>query len=587
MDGPLDVIRSRVDGLARELDDVRRRLDRLERRPDEGASAEAVLGVAIPQGPVRLPGVAITPLPTGVISLLGRTLMVLGGAYLLRAITDAGLVPGLVGAVAGLVYAAAFLLLADRAAAAGRRTSALFHGFAAVAIAYPLVWEATGRFATFTPATAACALLVFVALGLVVAERGALWEIAWASTLLAILTALGLLIRTHELVTITIALWLMAVGVEGAALRDRWLSLRWPAAIGLDLVILMVAMVELRRDGPPEGYETLSTAILVSMGLGAIALYLSSTSARTLLRGRPISAFEIVQTAVALVIGYGGATSVVMARGGSPMALGILGLLLGVAGYAAAFGFLERRPEFGRNFYAYTTLGGVLTLVGTRLVFGEVVLALAWSGVAVGALWLGARFERMTLKMHGALYGTAATVAAGLLGSATDALLESATGPWRAPTAVGATTFVFLAAGYGILVRARGPGTGSWWGRLPQAIVAAILAWSVAGLAAAGLTAAVAGAPGPGTDAAVVAAVRTAVLAGVSVGLAWAGQRWSLSELKWLVYPLLGGGALKLLAEDLRQGRPATLFLAFALYGAALFATPRLMRNEEGKRPEN
>ena len=36
--------------------------------------------------------------------------------------------------------------------------------------------------------------------------------------------------------------------------------------------------------------------------------------------------------------------------------------------------------------------------------------------------------------------------------------------------------------------------------------------------------------------------------------------------------------ALKLLAEDFPQGRPATLFLAFALCGGAFILAPRLLR---------
>jgi hypothetical protein len=45
-----------------------------------------------------------------------------------------------------------------------------------------------------------------------------------------------------------------------------------------------------------------------------------------------------------------------------------------------------------------------------------------------------------------------------------------------------------------------------------------------------------------------------------------------------LVYPTLAVGALKLLLDDLRKGRPATLFISFVLYGIALILAPRLAR---------
>jgi hypothetical protein len=52
--------------------------------------------------------------------------------------------------------------------------------------------------------------------------------------------------------------------------------------------------------------------------------------------------------------------------------------------------------------------------------------------------------------------------------------------------------------------------------------------------------------------------------------------RWP--EVVWLLYPVLGLGAVKLVLDDLRRGRPATLFLSFVLYGAALILAPRIAR---------
>ncbi len=40
--------------------------------------------------------------------------------------------------------------------------------------------------------------------------------------------------------------------------------------------------------------------------------------------------------------------------------------------------------------------------------------------------------------------------------------------------------------------------------------------------------------------------------------------------------------ALKLVAEDLRVGRPATLFPALAAYGVGLIVAPRLLRSDGG-----
>jgi hypothetical protein len=48
------------------------------------------------------------------------------------------------------------------------------------------------------------------------------------------------------------------------------------------------------------------------------------------------------------------------------------------------------------------------------------------------------------------------------------------------------------------------------------------------------------------------------------------------------VYPLVALGGVKLLLQDLRDGRPATLVVSLALYGAVLVLAPRLLKRVEG-----
>ena len=72
------------------------------------------------------------------LSFVGRTFVALGGAYLLRALTDAAVVPLPQGTALGLAYAAGWLAMSDRAGAANRRTSAVFHGLVATIIAVPV-----------------------------------------------------------------------------------------------------------------------------------------------------------------------------------------------------------------------------------------------------------------------------------------------------------------------------------------------------------------------------------------------------------------------------------------------------------------
>jgi hypothetical protein len=419
-------------------------------------------------------------------------------------------------------------------------------------------------------------LLFFLLLGLAVAWRRALPEIAWIITLFTVATSVGLLVGTHQFMPFTTALLLAAVPVEMLAFRDRFLGLRWPVAFGLDLAVLMLTSAALSSGGAAAGGGALAPGGVIAVCMALPLVYLGSVGARTLLRGRPITPFEVTQAGAALLVGFSGAVRVISMSGADPAFVGIGALLLGAACYAAALTFIDRRLGRGRNFYSYTTLAGVLVLTGSSLILGGVALALTWSALAVAATGLGGRFDRITLKFHGTVYLAAAAAAAGLIGCAYDGLFADPTGTWEPAKPIGIVAALVAAACYGTLVATRGATVRPWFELLPQTIVGAVVVWSFAGLAAGVLSTSIVAAAG--TDAAFVAASRTAVIAILAVALAWAGRRWSLQELTWFVYPVLIAGGAKLLWEDFQFDQPVTLSLALALYGGALFVTPRLMK---------
>ncbi len=79
-------------------------------------------------------------------------------------------------------------------------------------------------------------------------------------------------------------------------------------------------------------------------------------------------------------------------------------------------------------------------------------------------------------------------------------------------------------------------------------------------------------------DLGALATVRTSVLAIAALVIAWVGWHPRFREWAWLVYPLLVAVGLKMVAQDFKYSRPATLFIALAVYGAALIVAPRLRR---------
>ena len=553
------------------------RLGRLESRVAELEARPAGVRTRAPAADLPdAPALPAAPpaMPLGTLALVGRTLLVLAGAYLVRALTDGQVLPASAGVALGLAYAAVFQLLADREALAGRHASAVFHDVASSAIAFPLIWEATARFALITPRVACAALLAFFALGIGVAWHRRLRANAVVTTFLALATAVALLLATHDLLAAIVALLGIAAGVEWLAWRGAWLGLRWAAAAVLDAVAALLVAVA-TRPAWPEGYPPLSIGLAEAALLALPALYVSSLAARTLRRGEPVTAFEVVQGALAVLLGFGGAMRVLGAHGLPADGPGALALLLGVLCYGAAFAFAERRPGQGRNFYLYSTAGGLLTLAGTALLGAGPALTVVWSAFGLVAAWLGRRFGRMTLRVHAALYVAAAALHSGLAAGGARALSGVESVALAGPSWVAAAAAI---AAWAVLATdPRAPRGGI--GRTPQLLLVAL------GVLAVGAAVHVLLWQALGSrleaDPGAAAVTRTAVLAALALALAVAAGRLGLVELRWLVYPVVAFGGLKLLTQDVRLGRPATLVVSLALYGLVLVLLPRLTKARE------
>jgi hypothetical protein len=572
----LDELQSAVRELGQELRRLEARVSELEGlRGAEVAARPIARGAASEPGPAAVrPSAAARQ---GTIALAGWALLVLAGAYVARALTDAHVVPTSLGVVLGLGYAAFWVLRADGLAGRGERESAVFYALAGSLVSFPLIWETSARFGLVGPRAAAAALVGFFGLALVVARRRRLGVVAYAATGLALATALALLVATRDLLASIAALLAIGAGVEWLACGERWLPLRWWAAAVLDAVAFLLAALVARPQGLPERYVPLSSADAAVALLALPALYVVALVFRTIRLARPVTFFEAAQGTLAVMLGFGGAWRVVSAHGGSVAGLGALALVLGALCYAAAFAFAERRAGQGRNFYFYSTAGGLLTLAGASVVARGPSLPVVLGGLGLAAALSGRRFGRMTLRVHGALYLAAGALETGLFLGCARALTSHA---GDALPAVAWLAALAAAAGWAVLATdGRAPRSG--WARAPQLVLAALVVLAVGRALQLGLWTALG--TGAASDPAVGAALRTAILAALALGVAVASRRRSWPELAWLVYPLVALGGVKLLLDDLRVGRPATLVLSLALYGAVLVLAPRLLRSEPAR----
>lgn len=537
------------------------------------ASLAAVLHEAPPPGEV----VHVGATPGALLSIIGRTLLILAGAFLLRALTDGGTLPQSVGVTLGLTYATVLIVFTDRAGWKQRKLSASFLGLAVVLTAYPLLWESTARLGLLSPGASGAVLVFVTALGLLTAWRRRLRFVAAAFTLAALLTILALYHATRAMELYAGLLLLLGAATIWLAYSRRWHVMRWLVALTADVVVLRLVLLVAHPEGPRPPYEFLSIPAVRWLAVGLVLLYLGSFSLRALSRRRGVTAFEILQSVLALLVGYGGAVRIAQAMGSGGPGLGWSALLAALVCYAVAFAFLRLRLGRGRNFFYYAWLAIIIVLLGSPLVASNSVLVLSWCAMAVAAALLGGRFDRVTLRLHSVVYLMAAAAQAGLLASVFNVFTGSAAAADRWPSGLGLGVLAMSVCCYAVLVatqRGRGVPT---LRRIPRFVVALLSVLGAGALTVTTLVRSLGPDLGEG-DPSHVAIIRTAVLAIAAAGLAAAGRIRHLAELAWLVYPLLVAGGLKLMLEDLRHGSSTALFLSFLCYGSALIVAPRLRR---------
>jgi hypothetical protein len=507
-----------------------------------------------------------------VLSLVGRTCLVLGGAYLLRALTDAGTLPRVGGTVAGLVYAVAWLGLAYRLDAIGRRLVAPFYGVATALIAFPILWEATVRVKLLTPGVAALAMAAVTALALAVAAMRRIQALAWIISFAGLMASL-LLLAAVDPPDISFGLYLVFLGVctlwLGYALD--WIWLRWPVAFVADCSVLFLAgsVVGPWHKGDP--------GAVMALQLVMFAAYLVSIASRTLWRSRDVVPFEVVQTVALLVVAFGGAVYVMQSTGAGATSLGLASLVFGAGSYGVALAFVNWREGRWKNFTFYASLAVVFTLAGVGLTVGADAQAMVWAALAVVAALLGYRYSAVAVGLHAAIYLVAAAVASGLLGTVTTAFTASADHVWTGLSVPAWLVIAATAACAAIPVMTRGHSPGRYL-RIPKVVVVLMLLAGVGGAIITYSVPLLSRQPGAAGDPAVAAAIRSAVCGAAVLLLAFVGGRGLFPEGRWLTYVVLSLGGIKLLIEDFPQGRPATLVLSLAIYGAALIVAPRLVR---------
>jgi hypothetical protein len=285
------------------------------------------------------------------LTLAGRSFLILGGAFLLRAITEGGRLPAFSGALLGLAYALFWIGASWRTGTRGAKASASVHGVTAAIIAFPLVGEAATRLSAFSPAAAAFALAAVTAAFCASGVLARLPLLVWIGVLAGAGTAAGLFVATGAIATFVV--FLLALYVAALVLRrgPGATRIEWIPAVAAASTLATGAWLSTRAGGTPESWTALPPAGIAGLAAALVLLAFAGAIHDAAPRGLVPTATDVLQPAAAVTVAVG------ILWGGAAVAVfwGLLGIVLSA-----------RAPRDGRGWIAWLAAG---------VVFGSAVLS--------------------------------------------------------------------------------------------------------------------------------------------------------------------------------------------------------------------
>lgn len=545
------------------------RVDKLERRVHALEHPCAITAPAInpaaAAASVQLEHEADSLQTANVFPLLGRAMLGIAGAYVLRAVAEAGVMPKSVAAAAAIAYALAWLVGAIRAPRHSAIVPLAYAG-TSMMILVPMLWEETLHFHVFAPAATASVLASFAMTAAILEWRRMSSPVLWIAYGAGAAAAIALSVATRAMVPFVLVLLLLILLCEAARALGRSRPM-WPVvALAADATVWGIIFVYSGPQNARAAYPELSVAVLMLPAILLFAISSSSVVVRIFLQGRRISGVEIVQVMIAFALAV---SSVLYFAPTTEMVLGVACLMLSTVTYGASFGYL-RKLAAPRNFRVFSMWSAALLIAGALWALPRAGAGMGFAAAGLIAYFVAEQLELPILELQGAvLFCVAALVldvASYIFGALAGAQFDgSALAAWMiAGTATGAY-FVGKDSG------------DARWPRQGLQFVAALLAVSAtAALAVHGMLTLAKFAITLGAHH--VAFLRTLTISMVSLLLAFAGSRWGRITMTRLAYVAIAFVAAKLIFEDLRHGHMEFIAGSIFLFAVALIAVPRLVR---------
>lgn len=561
----VDSITSVLEQLSQQLENLERRVSALESRREARPTPELQPAVT----PLHRPGTTWPAFSgiegsSGAVAILGRAVLGMAGAYLLRALAETSSIPKLLVSFVAILYAYLWMVLAGRIHRANRFASATYAVTSAFILS-PLLWESTLRFQVLSPASASLWLVGFSLLGVAVAWSGRLQLIPWIATLSSLGIAFALIVETRALVPITAALLAIALVFELAICVEQRLTIRVLPALAADFAVWLLVYVMTGAEGVPEAYYAADPRTITVMSVLLLLIYGGSIGIRGFVKCERFPALDIVQG----TLSFGVASFGILRSTHLPGAwsLGSLFLLLSAACYWGALSRFVQDVHTRNRRVSATWAAGLLIAAMFLLVphgWREMFLCAA----AIAAAIVYRRTGKISLGIHVSLYLAVATAISPAATYIADALAGAIpeSPHWRFWTVALAAAFCYaLAAPH----EEENPKRRLLW------LIPVLLAgFSISAVAVSVLVRL--GTNHMHLGASELSVIRTVAISALALAFGIAGSRRKRMELNWAAYAALGFGTVKLVLEDLRFGNAASLVVSLLFYGSILVLLPRL-----------
>ncbi|MGO9437221.1 MAG: hypothetical protein ACLPH3_16740 [Terracidiphilus sp.] len=546
------------------LDELEQRVTALECSPSPISLAPAVEPTA---APAAVPDQAKPTIEGNrAFAVVGRAMLGIAGAYLLRAVAESDFVPKSTVAGVAIAYAITWLVWGARARSGSWFPSSVYACTSSLILA-PMLWELTMRFKVMSASTAAFAVGLFASVAFVLVRKPDQVHLLRIANIASGSLCLALAIATHVTLPFIGVLLLMVAFSEYAMSRERPSAARLFVAFAADLAVWIFVYIYSSPQSTRPDYPSVTPFWLLLPGLALFLIFAASIFIKIILLRRKITAFETLQTTIAFaIVTY---SFLLLGPTASRVILGILCLALSVVVYVAVFKPIECMHE-PFNTAVFASWSAALFLAGNWLFIPTSWMPASMGLAAVASTVAGSRMRRLALEFHGALYLLIAAAASGLSGY----VVRVATGmpkeapPWGIDLVSGCAVICYVAVN---------SYHGDLWQEKALHLVSACLAiCSVTALMIHGLATLTSLVVHPATHH--LAFIRTLMLCAVALALAFSGARWRRLELTRLGFAVLVLLALKLVAEDLRHGHLGYTAASICLVAITLIAVPRVGR---------